>query len=257
MPAEVSSVERSSERGTSNARRAAQMPLLLEEARNPSRISAVVRTTAGVGSGPPEPVVCSPGARSRRKRHRYRLRRLVPVGVLVLGRRFRRRMGRRAPSGRNGHRVRDRPRHRHPCAQGRAREAAPASRGGADGAGARAERRRHRPARLPTALRTLPRHRRRRPDGKGRLGAYAHQRRRVASLTKIMTAPLVLKRLRSDASSPSAGWCRACRSFARASAPASASGVEALLHPAPLLGQRRRARARHRRGRRRGPSSAS
>jgi hypothetical protein len=52
MPAVVSSVERSSERGTSDADGQRRWPFSSKNERKPSRISAVVRTAAIVGPGP-------------------------------------------------------------------------------------------------------------------------------------------------------------------------------------------------------------
>src|ERR1043165_4226849 len=81
IPAVVSSVERSSARGTSDADGRRRWPFRSKNDRNPSRISAVECTAGIVGSR------CCTFARRggpRRRRYRYRLRRLAVVVPIVL-----------------------------------------------------------------------------------------------------------------------------------------------------------------------------
>ena len=113
---------------------------------------------------------------------------------------------------------------------------------------------RRRLARRPHVLAGAPRRgggARRREDGPRALGQSAHERRQVASTTKIMTALLALRKLRPhdivtvDKSVPRVPLVRE-----GLRARASGRGVEALLLAAPLLRQRRRTRARDRRRRR-------
>src|SRR4051794_26333857 len=81
IPADVRSVERSSARGTSEAEGTRRWPFSSKNAWKPSRISFVVRIADGHCRG------ADPGSRIvgvARKRYRYRLRRLMPVAGLVV-----------------------------------------------------------------------------------------------------------------------------------------------------------------------------
>ena len=156
-------------------RRAAEMPFYSKYERNPSRISAVVRTTPSCRYGSSGPGRMLDRVRSRRKRHRYRLRPVGwSVGVLVLAAVVAGAWVGARPSGR-GRSPRPRPApssrsRRRPCA-GRRR-----CHGGADRARARPVRRRHRAARFAPPLTDAAGDRRRRRDGTRHLGRRTRHR---------------------------------------------------------------------------------
>ena len=250
MPAVVSSVERSSARGISDADGRRRWPFSSKKERKPSRISADVRIGAhcrdalsraqgGVGSRAPYP-------------RRDAVAQALPLPVPPAhprggGRRPRRRSGEpgSAPATRRRPpRLRPTPTRAPAVPAVRVQLAAP-------------ERLRHRllaaaPGR-GCGGRCSPRRRsswtRTRDSVLWEL--HPHERRHVASTTKIMTALLALRKLAPDdivtvdQSRPArpARARRAARGRAR-------PGVEALLLAAALLRERRRARARDRRRRR-------
>ena len=201
IPAIVRSVERSSARGTSDAEGRRRWPFSSKKERKPSRISSDVRIgghcrrasgTAEEIAAPRRRIVLVPPSRRTRKRYRYRLRRLTPVGA------------RRRPRGRSAARGSGRTQSSEPIAA-----AGDAPQRAAAVAQRRSSGRRQRARRsgCSSAARSSATRSRR-----GSLGAaavlvdaktgrvlwakQAHERRQVASTTKIMTALLALRKLR-------------------------------------------------------------